>query len=234
VVIPAYNEEGNLVDTIEEVREKAPWVDILVVDDGSDDNTAEIARNLGATIVSHCLNLGIGGAVQTALKIARMWDYDVAVQVDGDGQHDPGFIAELVRPIVEDAVDITVGSRFLKNKKADGSLIRHIGIHFFSRLASLITRTRITDCSSGFRALSKNAIELFSDDYPVDFPDAEALIVAHRAGLRIAEVPVQFRSRRRGKSSLHFWRFLWYPVKEGFSILMLLTKRSRKQGGQRT
>lgn len=225
VIVPAYNEETNLADIIKEVRKKAPWVDILVVDDGSEDDTAKIARELGVAVVTHSFNLGIGGAVQTGFKIARMWDYDVAVQIDGDGQHDPAFISQLVKSIVEENVDISVGSRFLKNKKADGSLIRHIGIHFFSRLATLITGARITDCSSGFRALNRSAIELFSDEYPVDFPDAEALIVARRTGLRIGEVPVRFRPRRGGKSSLYFWRFLWYPIKEGFSILMLLTKR---------
>jgi len=226
VIIPAYNEESNLAGIIREVREKAPWVDILVLDDGSEDNTAGIARELGVAVVSHAFNLGIGGAVQTGFKIARMWNYDVAIQIDGDGQHDPLFISRLVRPIVGENADISVGSRFLKNKKVDGSFVRHIGIHFFSRLATLITGTRITDCSSGFRALNRDAMELFSDEYPVDFPDAEALIIASRAGLKIGEVPVQFRSRKGGKSSLYFWRFLWYPIKEGFSILMLLTKRS--------
>ena len=225
VIIPAYNEEGSIASIANEVREKAPQVDILVVDDGSKDNTAEIARDLEVVVVSHAFNLGIGGAVQTGFKIARMWNYDIAIQIDGDGQHDPAFISRLVRPIVDENIDISVGSRFLENKKADGSLVRHIGIHFFSRLATMITGARITDCSSGFRALSKKAIELFSDEYPVDFPDAEALVIASRAGLRIGEVPVRFRSRKKGKSSLYFWRFLWYPIKEGFSILMLLTKR---------
>lgn len=225
VIVPAYNEESNLAGIIKEVRKKASWVDILVVDDGSKDDTAKIARDLGVTVVTHSFNLGIGGAVQTGFKIARMWNYDIAVQIDGDGQHDPAFISRLVKSIVEGNVDISVGSRFLKNKKADGSFIRHIGIHFFSRLTTLITGTRITDCSSGFRALNRSAIELFSDEYPVDFPDAEALIIARRAGLRIDEVPVRFRRRRGGKSSLYFWRFLWYPIKEGFSILILLTKR---------
>lgn len=228
VIIPAYNEESNLASIIKEVRKKAPWVDILVVDDGSNDETAEIARDLEVAVVSHALNLGIGGAVQTGFKIAKMWNYDIAVQIDGDGQHDPAFISQLVRPIVGENVDISVGSRFLENKKADGSFMRHIGIHFFSRLTTLITGARITDCSSGFRALDRNAINLFSDEYPVDFPDAEALIIAHRAGLRVGEVPVKFRRREGGKSSLYFWRFLWYPIKEGFSILMLLTKRQRK------
>jgi len=225
VIIPAYNEESNLAGIIKEVRKKAPWVDIMVVDDGSKDDTAKIARELGVAVVTHSFNLGIGGAVQTGFKIARMWNYDVTVQIDGDGQHDPAFIGRLVKPIVEENVDISVGSRFLKNKKATGSFIRHVGIHFFSRLTTLITGARITDCSSGFRALNRSAIELFSDEYPVDFPDAEALIIARRAGLRIGEVPVPFRPRRGGKSSLYFWRFLWYPIKEGFSILMLLTKR---------
>jgi glycosyltransferase involved in cell wall biosynthesis len=229
VIVPAYNEESNLAGIIKEIREKASWVDILVVDDGSKDDTAKIARDQGVALVTHAFNLGIGGAVQTGFKIAKMWNYDIAVQIDGDGQHDPAFISRLVKPVVEEKVDISVGSRFLKNKKADGSLIRHIGIHFFSHLTDLITGTRITDCSSGFRALNKSAIELFSDEYPVDFPDAEALIIAHRAGLTIGEVPVPFRRRGGGKSSLYFWRFLWYPIKEGFSILVLLTKRGRSR-----
>jgi hypothetical protein len=228
VIIPAYNEAASIADTIKEIRAKAPPVDILVVDDGSKDNTAEIARDLDVTVISLPFNLGIGGAVQTGFKFAAKWDYDIAIQVDGDGQHDPEFISQLIEPLVNGKADITIGSRYLNNESYKVPLMRHIGVVFFSQLTTRITGKRISDCTSGFRALNKRAIGLFSDDYPVDFPDAEALIIAHRAGLQLEELPAKFRGRENGKSSLHFWRFLWYPIKEGFSILMLLTEHQRK------
>ncbi len=225
VIIPAYNEEENIANVINEVRVQAPQVDVLVVDDGSQDKTAETAKGLHVTVVSHPSNLGIGGAVQTGFKLAEMWNYDIAIQVDGDGQHDPAFISQLIKPIMEEKVDISIGSRYLNNEHVDISFVRGLGVRFFSWLTRKTTGRRISDCTSGFRALNRNAIKLFADEYPVDFPDAEALILAHRAGLEIGEVPVRFRVRSGGNSSLYFWRFLWYPIKEGFSILMLLTKR---------
>lgn len=228
VIIPAYNEETNIASIINEVREKASQADILVVDDGSKDKTAEIARHLDVRVVSHPFNLGIGGAVQTGLMIAKKWGYDIAVQVDGDGQHDPAFVYTLIKPIAEEKADISIGSRYLNNANVNISLMRHIGVRFFSWLTTKISGRQITDCSSGFRALSKRAIGLFAYEYPVDFPDAEALIFASRAGLKLVEIPVKFRGRNGGKSSLHLWRFLWYPIKEGFSVVMLLTKRQGK------
>lgn len=228
VIIPAYNEERNIAKTINEVKEKAPYVDILVVDDGSKDKSAEVARQLNVRVVSLPFNLRIGGAVQTGFKIAKMLGYDIVIQVDADGQHDPVYIPQLTRPIVDGKADISIGSRYLQDRTVNCSLTRHVGIWFFSWLATKMTGCRITDCSSGFRALNRNAIEFFADEYPADFPDAEALILAHRVGLEITEVPVRFHDRNSGKSSLYFWRFLWYPIKEIFSVLMLLTKRQRR------
>jgi len=225
VIIPAYHEEENIAKTINEVKEKAPYVDILVVDDGSQDETAKIAGQLNVMVVSLPFNLRIGGAVQTGFKMAKMLGYDIAIQVDADGQHDPSYISQLTKPIDDGKADISIGSRYLHYGNVNCSLSRRVGIQFFSWLATKITGCRITDCSSGFRALNRNAIDFFADEYPVDFPDAEALILAHRVGLEIAEVPVRFHDRNSGESSLYFWRFLWYPVKEIFSILMLLTKR---------
>ena len=230
VIIPAYNEAASLANTIREIRAKAPPVDILVVNDGSNDNTVEVARELDVTVISLPYNLGIGGAVQTGFKFAARWDYDIAIQVDGDGQHDPEFISQLIEPLVNGKVDITIGSRYLNNESYKVPLMRNIGVVFFSKLTTVVTGRRISDCTSGFRALNRRAIGLFSDEYPVDFPDAEALIIAHRAGLSMEELPAKFRERENGKSSLHFWRFLWYPIKEGFSILMLLTEHQRKVG----
>jgi len=228
VIIPAYNEEKNIAETIREVQEKAPYVDILVVDDASQDKTGEMARQLGVPVVSHDFNLRIGGAVQTGLKIAKMNRYDIAIQVDGDGQHDPALISEIIKPLVESNSDIVIGSRYLKNENVDVSFTRSLGIRFFSWLTTKITGQRITDCTSGFRALNEHSIELFAKEYPTDFPDAEALIFAHRAGLEMTEIPVSIRSRERGRSSLNSWRLLYYPIKEIISIVMLLTKKQRQ------
>ena len=228
VIIPAYNEERNIAGIMAEVREKAPDVDIFVVDDGSEDRTAEIARQLNATVVSHPFTLRIGGAVQTGFKFAKMKGYDIAIQVDGDGQHDPTFIPQLVKPITEGKADISIGSRYLYDEATNVSLTRYIGVRFFSWMTTKITGRQITDCASGFRALSKRAIDLFADEYPVDFPDAEALIVGNKAGLKISEIPVKIRTRKGGESSLYFWRLLYYPIKEIFSIMMLLTEKQRR------
>lgn len=228
VIIPAYNEERSIAETIREVQEKAPYVDILVVDDGSQDKTAEIARQSGVLVVSHDFNLRIGGAVQTGLKIAKMNSYDIAIQIDGDGQHDPGLISEIIKPLVEGNSDIVIGSRYLKNKNVGTSFTRNLGVRFFSWLTTKITGQQVTDCTSGFRALNEHSIGLFAKEYPVDFPDAEALILALRAGLEITEIPVSVRSRETGRSSLNSWRLLYYPFKEIFSIAMLLTKKQRQ------
>lgn len=224
IVIPAYNEQENLEKTIAEVKLNAPYADILVVDDGSVDETPLIAKKNGVKVLSLPFNLGIGGAVQTGFKYALRRGYDVVVQVDADGQHDPAYISKLVDHLLAKKLDIIIGSRFLFDEKLKISLIRNFGIKYFSWLTSKVLKQKITDCSSGFRALSKNAIQFFSENYPVDFPDAEALILAHKAGLKIEELQVRFRNREKGKSSLHFWRLLYYPLKETLSILNILTK----------
>jgi len=170
-------------------------------------------------------NLGIGGAVQTGFKYAMLCGYDIAVQVDADMQHDPSYLTSLIKPLIEEKADIVLGSRNLNNNPVKRPLIRDIGIKYFSWLTSKIVGQRITDCSSGLRALNKDAVRFFSENYPVDFPDAEALMIAHTAGLSIAELPVRFRNRVKGKSSLHFLRLMYYPIKETLSIIMHLTKR---------
>jgi len=223
VVIPAYNEQENLAKTIEEVKTNAPFADILVVDDGSTDETAHVAKQMGVDVVSLPFNLGIGGAVQTGFKYAMYNDYDVVVQVDADGQHDSSYIVRLVEYLLNGKMDIVIGSRYLNDDPPTMSWIRNLGIRYFSWLTSKVIGQRITDCSSGFRALNKDAVRFFSENYPVDFPDAEALILAYKAGLKIAELPVKFRNRSRGKSSLRFLRFLYYPFKETLSIMIILT-----------
>ena len=225
VIIPVHNERSSIARVISEVRATAPDCDILVVDDASDDGSQRIARQLGAMVVVLPFNLGIGGAVQTGFKVAKQLGYEIVVQVDGDGQHDPSYIKQLVEPLMTGVSDISIGSRHLYVGNSESSLTRRAGMRFFSWLTSRLTSSTVTDCSSGFRALNKRAYVLFSDDYPVDFPDAEALITAHRAGLRICEIPTRFRERDQGKSSLRAWRLFYYPIKETFSILVMLSRR---------
>jgi hypothetical protein len=226
VIVPACNEREGIASTLDELRVNVPFADVLVVDDGSRDGTADIAKNMGVKVLRLPFNLGIGGAVQTGFKYALRGDYDAVVQVDADGQHDASYLPRLIDCLVAGKADIVVGSRYLDDDPPKVSFVRNLGIRYFSWLASRVIGCRITDCSSGFRALNRRAVRFFSENYPVDFPDAEALILAHRAGLSIAELPARFRRRSRGKSSLHVFRFLYYPVKETFSVLMILTKRT--------
>ena len=227
MIIPAHNEQDSLEKVIAEVKSNGQDLDVLVVDDASTDGTKKVAQQSGVAIATLPFNLGIGGAVQTGFKVARTLGYEVAIQVDGDGQHDPSCIQELIGPLVQNEADIAIGSRHLHNGKSNPSLTRALGIRFFSWMTSRAISQEVTDCSSGFRALNRKAFSLFADEYPVDFPDAEALIAAHRAGLRIREVGVKFRDRAHGKSSLRLWRMLYYPFKETFSIVMMMTKGSR-------
>jgi glycosyltransferase involved in cell wall biosynthesis len=229
VITPAHNEEKAIDKTLKEIRAKAPFVeDIAVIDDGSRDRTAEIASNRNVSVVRLPINLGIGGAVQTGFKYAMLNGYDIAVQMDADMQHDPSYLGSLIKPIVERKSDIVIGSRYLSGKPEEMPRIRNVGVKYFSWLASKIIGNKITDCSSGYRALNKKAFKFFSSNYPVDFPDAEALVIAHKAGLRITEVYAPFRKRKTGRSSLRSSRLLYYPLKETFAILVLLTRKVKK------
>ena len=226
-IIPAHNESESIERVINEIRSAEPYIDILVVNDASTDGTSVIARNLGVRVADLPFNLGIGGAVQTGFKVARDLGYEAVVQVDADGQHDPSSVTGLIEPLLNGNADITVGSRCLQNGNAKPTLARHLGMSFFSWLTSRAISQDVTDCSSGFRALNARAYCMFADDYPVDFPDAEAIIAAHRAGLRILEIPAKFRTRNHGRSSLRSWRMLYYPFKETFSIAVMMTRKPR-------
>ena len=231
VIIPAYNEQENLAKTIDEVRANVPLADVLVVSDGSTDETPNIARLKDAKVLCIPFNLGIGGAVQTGLKYALRNNYAVAIQVDADGQHDVKAVNRLIEVLTEHNADIVIGSRNLDDKQVRTPLVRRLGIRYFSQLTRWGTGENVTDCSSGLRALSRRAIRLFAENYPVDFPDAEALILAHGSGLRILEVPVRFRERKSGKSNLSILKLLYYPVKETLAITRTVLERDRERQG---
>ena len=214
-LVPALNEEGTIASVIEELRAFNPEFAVIVVDDGSLDRTADVARAAGAIVLRLPFNLGIGGAVQTGFRYAYENGFDVAVRVDGDGQHDPSQLAAVVEPVLRGETDIAVGSRYL-GARGDGyrsSVTRRFGIRILARVVSLLTRQRITDPTSGFQALNRKAITLFAADYPHDYPEVEAIVLVERHRLRLLEVPIVMRPRTTGRSSIRTMSSVYYMVK---------------------
>lgn len=219
-IVPAYNEAGAIKKTLGYIRAVDMDLGIVVIDDCSTDRTAELARATGAAVVSLPINLGIGGAVQTGFRFAVENGYDVAIQVDGDGQHDPAFIPELIAPILEGSADVVVGSRFIRREGYQSRFMRRLGIRTFQHLNRLLIRQKITDSTSGFRAYNAAALEVLQDNYPVDYPEPEALVLLKKRGFRITEVPVIMRDRHAGVSSISGWKSAYYMIKVTLSILI--------------
>jgi glycosyltransferase involved in cell wall biosynthesis len=212
-IVPAYNEAASVGRVIDEIRAADPGFEILVVDDGSTDETAAVAREHGARVVTLPFNLGIGGAVQTGYRYARDHGFDLAVQVDGDGQHDAREIAGLMTPVLVGEADLTVGSRFAGTGGYRASTARRVGIRIFARAISRIVGQPVTDTTSGFRAANARAIALFADDYPHDYPEVEATVMVVKEHLRLVEVPVAMRERAAGRSSITAARSVYYMAK---------------------
>jgi glycosyltransferase involved in cell wall biosynthesis len=225
-VVPAWNEAGAIGQVVEDIRAQDPAIRVVVVDDASSDDTAAVARAHGATVLRLPFNVGIGGAVQTGFKFALAHGFDVAVRLDGDGQHDPRELTKLLGPIERGDADLVIGSRF-----ADGTgtyrppFARRIGIRVFARLVSLLGGQRVTDTTSGFIALDRLGIELFADQYPHDYPEVEATLVALRSGLRLSQVQVEMREREAGASSITFVRSLYYIVKVMLALFVASLRR---------
>ena len=222
-IVPAYNEAGAIAGTVGEIRRHAPEFDVVVVDDGSTDETNRLAAAAGARVISHPFNLGIGGAVQSGYQFALERGYDVAVQVDGDGQHDPRHIPVLLSHLRENPdINMVTGSRFL-SRTGEGyrsSVSRRLGIRIFSGVLSLVTRRRVTDPTSGFRMTDRRGIELFARDYPHDYPEVEAVVMVHAHRLRSAEVPVTMRPRTSGVSSINATGSVIYMIKVLLAIFV--------------
>ena len=231
VIIPAFNESGAIVRTVRDVLAAGTPglpVDALVVDDGSSDDTAARAKMAGALVVRLPFNLGIGGAVQTGYRYAWAHGYDIAVQVDGDGQHDTLYLKDVVGPVADGRVDMCIGSRFLAGKEGfRSSVLRRSGIRFFSFLIRLLTGLTIQDTTSGFRACGRRLIGVFASYYPHDYPEPEAIVVARRLGCSVVEVPVVMRPRSSGASSIAFLKPVYYMLKVSGAIL-LHTLKDRK------
>ncbi len=228
IIIPAFNESGSIAKLIQRIRVSIPRADLVVINDGSSDNTEEIALKAGAPVASLPCNLGIGGSVQTGYQIAFENGYDVAVQIDGDGQHDPSYVTALIQPILEDRLDLCIGSRFLNpnSESFRSTFLRRFGILFFCRLLGLLTGLHVTDPTSGFRATGKTLIRAFALYYPVDFPEPEAIKIAQRHSARVGEIPVLMHERQGGRSSIRYFATLYYMIKVTLAILIDMLKKN--------
>jgi glycosyltransferase involved in cell wall biosynthesis len=224
IIIPAHNEEESLAGVIADVRSSLDC-SIVVVNDGSTDATARVARENGVELLNLPFNLGIGSTMQTGFIFAARGGYDIAVQTDGDGQHDASYLPALIEPIVNGESDFVVGSRYLEDKNYTGTRGRRAGTAFLSRVVSTMIGHRLTDATSGFRAINKDVINLFARDYPRDYPEVETLLQAHMARYRIHEIPVAMRSRSGGRSSINKFRSLYYMVKVMLALLVVLSRR---------
>ena len=224
-IMPAYNEAESIEAVISAVKKELPDADILVINDGSTDATSQIARGLGVTVADLPYNMGIGAAMQAGYRYAVMHGYDIAVQVDADGQHPPDQINNLVAPVMEQKADMVIGSRFLGEGKYYPSFARHLGMKIFAFVVSVITGRKITDTTSGFRAANKDVIRFFADNYPEDYPEVEAIVLLRKAGFNIMEVPVRMEARYGGVSSITPLRSLYYMVKVLLSVFVDMLKK---------
>lgn len=226
LIIPAYNEEENILHTYQKILEynqkKKTNYDVIVINDGSKDNTSKICHENNIPVIDLIQNLGIGGAVQTGYKYAYQNNYDIAVQFDGDGQHDIKYVENIVKPIIDGQAEMTIGSRFIDKKSSEfqSSAARRIGINIISYFIKLKTKNKIYDTTSGFRAVNKNIIELFSISYPLEYPEPISTVEVLKYNRKVIEIPVSMNEREGGKSSIYSWKKAYYMVNVILSILL--------------
>jgi len=229
VVIPAFNEEKSLPALLSELAALPPResleVAVAVVDDASRDRTAKVARDAGVRVLRLCRNLGIGGAVQTGLKLAQREGYDFAVQMDGDGQHPPAELGKLLSAIEQvPAPDIVIGSRYVAREGFQSTPLRRLGIQWLRLLLKVVIGSNASDPTSGYRLYGPRALRLFAQSYPHDYPEPEALVLAHAAGLRVVETPVVMRERQGGQSSIKNLQAPYYMLKVTIAVLLAFAR----------
>lgn len=229
IIIPAYNESESIAETVRDIEENAKGFDYVIINDCSTDNTAAICRDNNFNYIDLPINLGIGGAVQTGYRYAKEYGYDIAVQVDGDGQHDVSYLGMMADELVKEKCDMVIGSRFIKKEGFQSSFARRVGIVYFANLIKLVTGTKITDPTSGLRMTGRDVIEIFAKDYPKDYPEPESVVAILRQGMKVKEVSVIMRERQGGVSSIRLWKSVYYMIKVTIAILVECFRKHRKK-----
>lgn len=229
IIIPAYNEAECIKDTVEDIIQNANDFDYIIINDCSTDNTRQICEENNFNIVNLPINLGIGGAVQTGYQYAEEFGYDVAVQVDGDGQHDPAFLNVMFDLLEKEKLDMVIGSRFINKEGFQSSIFRRMGIKYFTVLIKLLTGKVITDPTSGLRMVNKEIIHMFAREYPRDYPEPESVVAVINSRKKVKEIPVVMRSRQGGVSSINSKKSVYYMIKVTLAILMENIRGFRKR-----
>ncbi len=231
VLIPCYNEQENIVRVVERLIATCPAVDYLIINDCSTDGSEAILRAHGYNHVSLPVNLGIGGGIQTGYRYAKENGYDITVQMDGDGQHNPAFLDTVISPIAAGELDMCIGSRFLEKEGFQTSFMRRFGIVILSILIKLLSGKRIYDVTSGFRATNAEMTAYFADHYAADYPEPEAILAAVLRGYRVGEAPVIMEERLGGVSSIRAFKSAYYMIKVSLSLLVDFISMPRKEKG---
>lgn len=230
IIIPAYNEEDSISAVAADLKKHCPQYETIVINDGSQDDTSAVARSAGLNVIDLPLNIGIGGAVQTGFIYAARNDFDIAVQFDGDGQHQANEIEALINPILKGDADMAIGSRFLNpNCDFKSTWLRRVGIRYFQCLNHALIGKKITDCTSGFRAYNRKAIKILAEHYPVDYPEPEAVITMAKNGISIKEVPTRMIAREEGVSSITGVKCAYYMIKVSLAIIVESIKSCNHQ-----
>lgn len=220
VIIPAYNEQESIEATVKKLNMDMPEADYIVINDCSTDNTLDILKNNNYSHLNLKVNLGIGGAVQSGYRYALANDYDIAVQIDGDGQHDTAYLRKVIEPLEKGEADIAIGSRFIEKEGFQSTGIRRMGIRFLNTMIRITTGKNVTDCTSGFRAVNKKFIKVYANNYPMDYPEPEAIVYASLQGAKIKEVPVIMKQRNGGVSSIRPIHSGYYMTKVSLAIIL--------------
>lgn len=228
VIIPAYNEISNIRTTVQDILDHAPGFDYVIINDCSQDGTMRFCTEQGMNIINLPVNLGIGGAVQTGYLYAWRNGYDVAVQFDGDGQHDASYLGEMADFLQAQQADMVIGSRYIRREGFQSSGIRQFGIRYFSAWIKLLTGKRVTDPTSGMRMVNRDVMKIYSEDYPVDYPEPESVVTILRMGKKVSEIPVIMRERQGGVSSISPRKAVYYMIKVTLAILMECLRKRRK------
>ena len=225
IVIPAYNEEGNLEKTVRDIRENAPDFDYVIVNDCSTDNTLGMCREKGFSYLNLPVNLGIGGAVQTGYRYAYYHGYDLAVQFDGDGQHSAKFLAQMAKVLEETESDMVIGSRIIEKEGFQSSGLRRIGRRYFSLLIKLLTGKTVTDPTSGMRMINRKLLKKFTNEYPKDYPEPESVVTVLSEKHKVTEIPVVMNEREEGISSISLRNSVYYMIKVSFAVVIARMKK---------